>query len=452
MLHNETKRVESLVIGAGLVGSITGWILSGQGYSGVLLDKSPDAGGVNGSFVDALGNRFDHGRHVINADRNEFTAKFFSAAQHGEVRRFRLRRGIVVRAHLIPYAASLDDWPGALRERIALDPAAGPVRLGSSREEFARVYGRWFAGLAFDEMLAAYPSLRWQRERGRPEEELMRWVFPWFFPRSMAEAPPEPGKERGVYSQESREYHYRARHAEPPVEEMLYPARNGFGHWIECMLERVRERFEVRLGAGAVDFDFDPDTLALRSVTTDGVRYTADRIFWCAPLPVLCRALGWALPQGEPQVELLGNFAFEEPLDIDYHEVLFADPRHPIRRVNLPGLIAGEAAPRTLQVEYTAPAGQCRGGDAEWLERWRASLEAVGLVPRDNPVRNAELRRVSRGIVTTEDLGAFVSACRARLEASGTNLVTPHLAVASDNNSRLVPDVFRAVYGALVGR
>lgn len=451
MSASSTQHVENLVIGAGLVGSITGWILAERGRGGVLLDKSADAGGVNGSFVDALGNRFDHGRHVINADRDEFTARFFSDVQGGGVRRFILRRAIAVRGHLIPYAAELAEWPEALRERIALDVDAGPVRLGSTRAELARVYGRWFADLAFDEMLGAYPTLRWQREHGVPEERLMRWIFPWFFPRSAAEAEPAPGAERGVYSQESREYHYRTRHSRPPREEVLYPTANGFGNWIECMLARVRERMAVVLGAADLELDFDPETLVLRSAAANGTRYVPERVFWCAPLPVLCKTLGWALPKGHPQSELLGNFAFREPVSTRYHEILFADPRHPIRRINLPELIAGAERSRTLQVEFTTPEGVYDLADGEWIERWHASLVELGIVARGNALVNAELRRVARGVVTTEDLGAFVAQCRARLEDSGTNLVAPHLAAASDNNSRLVPGVFARVQDALGG-
>ncbi len=446
-----TQRVQNLIIGAGLVGSITGWILAERGHSGVLLDRSSDAGGVNGSFLDALGNRFDHGRHVINADRDAFTSQFFTDVQNGNVRRFTLRRGIVLCGHVIPYAAPLADWPEALRERIELDVAAGPVRLGSTREQFARVYGRWFADLAFDEMLSAYPTLVWQREHGVPEERLMRWIFPWFFPRTKAEGEPAPGKEQGVYSQESRDYHYSARHSNPPREEVLYPREGGFGNWIECMLAGVRERMEVLLGAVDVSFDFDPKTLALRSVTAGGRRYVPERVFWCAPLPVLCKILGWPLPGGHPQGELLGNFAFRDPVDAGYHEILFADPRHLIRRVTLPEVIAGAARSRTLQVEFTTPEGMYSFAEGEWLERWHASLIELGIVSSDNPLLNAELRRVSRGIVTTADLGEFVTGCRARLEASGTNLIAPHLAAASDNNSRLVPEVHRRVTEALAG-
>ncbi len=451
MANQTTRRVENLIVGAGLVGSITGWILAQQGYGGLLLDKSADPGGVNGSFLDALGNRFDYGRHVINADRNEFTARFFATTQNGKVRRFPLHRGIVVRGHLIPYAAALDEWPAELRNRFEFNVEAGPARLGSTRQELARVYGRWMADLAFDDMLSAYPTLVWQRERGVPEERLMRWIFPWFFPRTAAEAAPDPAKEQGVYSHESRDYHHRTRHTDPPLEEVLYPQENGFGDWIESMLGRVRQNMDVVLGARELFFDFDPETLVLRSVSLDGIRYSAERVFWCAPLPILCKLMGWELPGGHPQTELLGNFAFRDPVNTAYHEIIAADPQHPFRRINFPELIGGNESSRTLQVEFTTLEGAYALGEGEWIDRWHSSLIELGIVSRGDPLRNAELKRVSRGVVTTEDLNGFVAACRSRLDAAPTNLVAPHLAAASDNNSRLVPEVFQRVYAALLG-
>jgi hypothetical protein len=168
-------------------------------------------------------------------------------------------------------------------------------------------------------------------------------------------------------------------------------------------------------------------------------------------LPVLCKTLGWPLPAGHPQTELLGNFAFRDPVDTVYHEILFADPRHRIRRVNLPELIAGADRSHTLQVEFTTLEGAHSLSEGEWIEHWQGSLIDLGIVSPGNPLLNAELRRVSRGIVTTADLGEFVAQCRSRLAASDTNLVTPHLAAASDNNSRLVPEVYRRVTAALGG-
>ena len=67
----------------------------------------------------------------------------------------------------------------------------------------------------------------------------------------------------------------------------------------------------------------------------------------------------------------------------------------------------------------------------------------------DAEPRHFELKRVSRGIVSTEDLGAFLQQCEQRLASADNNLITPHLAVSSDNNARLVPKVYTHVRNIL---
>jgi len=55
MNDTESVHVDNLIIGAGLVGSITAWVLAQHGESGILLERNEDPGGVNGSFQDPEG-------------------------------------------------------------------------------------------------------------------------------------------------------------------------------------------------------------------------------------------------------------------------------------------------------------------------------------------------------------------------------------------------------------
>lgn len=173
-------KTDFLIIGAGLVGSITARTLAKQGYSGFLLERSVDPGGVNGSFQDKRGNWFDHGRHIIDYDRSEYTRDFVLEVLKNKVHRFELKRKLVVRGEIIDDAVELEKWPEKLARQIKINQSI-PVKVGSKRKEFAEAYGQWFADLVFDEMLQAYPVLKWQLQRGIPEENLMRWIFPWFF-------------------------------------------------------------------------------------------------------------------------------------------------------------------------------------------------------------------------------------------------------------------------------
>jgi len=444
MNDKESVHVDNLIIGAGLVGSITAWVLAQHGEHGILLERNEDPGGVNGSFQDPEGHWFDHGRHVINADRSEFTSQFFRQVLGDEnVREFELKRGIVVRGHVIPYAAPPEEWPDELRENLDIDPDAPGVYLGAPREAFARAYGQWFADLVFDEMMSAYPVLIWKREHGIPEEQLLDWLFPWFFPRTSLEIPPEQATEEGVYSEESRNYHYQGRHSDPPSEPVLYPAHGGYARWIHAMLEQAAETMKVRTGLTDIVADIDPETLTVRSVSAGRKHYKADRVFWCAPLPVLCKTVGWELPAGEPQWELLGSFTFDYPVNTQYHEILLADPRYRVRRINFPGLIADEEPCFTVQVEFTTLGGEAHRTDEEWEDEWLGSLKQLGIVDREATLSWYSCKRVPRGIVSTEDLEGFLASCQLSVAENHTNLLAPHLAVASDNNARLVRKVSR---------
>jgi len=444
---SQTKHVENLIIGAGLVGSITAWILAQHGKTGVLLERNADPGGVNGSFADPDGNWFDHGRHVINADRSDFTTRFFRQVlgQDG-VREFDLQRGIIVKGHLIPYAAPPELWPDEIKNRLEQNSGKPGIHLGSTRAEFAQAYGSWFADLVFDEMMRAYPILMWKHEHGISEEKLLDWLFPWFFPRTNMEQHPETVSELGVYSDESRLYHYESRHADPPAEPVLYPAgKGGYAAWIHAMLDGAAESIKVHTGLSDIQIDIDPESLEVHSVTAGGQKYTADTVFWCAPLPVLCKTVGWTLPKGEPQWELMGSFTFNEPVNNEYHEILFADPAHKIRRINFPGLFEGNEQSKTLQVEYTTLGEELKHNPEEWRKDWLNSLHQLGFIKSDSEPKYFDFKKVSRGIVSTEDLSSFLADCEQRIRKANGNLVAPHMAVASDNNSRLVPKVYKCI-------
>lgn len=436
--------VDNLIIGAGLVGSLTARTLAQAGESGVLLERSEDAGGVNGSFQDSRGNWFDYGRHVIHSDRSEFTRDYVEEVLKGKLHYFDLQRSIVVQGHVIPYAADIETWPAALRDKIEIDHSV-PILLGSDRSDYARAYGSWFADLVFDDMLGAYPTLRWQRDRGLPESHLLRWIFPWFFPRTGNEVEPSAGSEVNVYSEESRDYHYRTRHSNPPTEKSMYPEGEGYGGFIQALLEDSRDHFELNLGMSDIEVEIDPESLMVANVKAGGNSYHARRVFWCAPLPVLCRYLSWPLPAGEAQWELLGSFTFEKPVKLMDHEVLFADPAFRIRRINNPGRLAGQGDPRTLQVEYTTLGEEVNESADSWREAWLADLRQLGFVDQINEVLEFDLRKVPRGVVSNEDLDHFLEKCKAQLRRGKGNLLTPHLAVAADNNCRLIPEVHHYV-------
>ena len=444
-----TVDVDNLIVGGGFAGCITAWILSAERMQAVLLEKGGSTAGMSGSFQDPHGNSFDYGRHVLNYGRTDLATQFFELTLGNQVRKFRLERGLLLRGELIGYAAPLADWPAEFRQQIRLAADSPQVRVGSKRKEFAAAYGSWFADFVFDDVVSAFPTLLWRRERGTPEEELLDWIFPWFFPLSDREAPPDEDAERGVFSAESRRYHYDTRHRDG--ETVLFPAGGrGFGQWLEAMIEQSTPQVDVRAELGDLGFEFRPGTCRLDAVHTAETTYRPRHVFWCAPLPILCQAFNWELPSGEPQSFLLGNFTFERPLDVEYHEVLGGDPNHRINRISFPGRIGGQPQPTTLQIEHlNLTSNVALQGDDEWLSEWEQSLRKTGLVAGDNRVLHADLKRHGAGVATMSDLREFSELCQTRLRDAASNLTVPGLTCTPDNMARRLPIVFQDVYRAL---
>ena len=229
----------------------------------------------------------------------------------------------------------------------------------------------------------------------------------------------------------------------------MYPQQGGYVQLISEMISDAQEQFELRLGLEDLDFEIDPDSCDVKAVRAGGCEYIAEKVFWCAPLPVLCRYLNIALPEGEPIWEVLGSFTFQTPVLLEAHEVLFADPRFRIRRINNPGKIAGQKDSFTLQVEYTCLGEEAREGAEAWQQEWSDAIRKLEFIGADNVVDDFDFRTVSRGIVSTEDLQAFLETCKSRLDSAASNLFTPHLAVAADNNCRLIPQVVTYVEQAI---
>ena len=448
-MRPKTIDVDSLIVGGGFAGCITAWILAAENERAVLLEKGASTAGMSGSFVDPDGNSFDYGRHVLNYGRTDLATRFFEHTLRDQVRAFTLQRGLLLRGKVIPYAAPIERWPREFRDHIRLDGTSRQVGVGSTRSEFAAAYGDWFADFVFDDVLSAFPTLMWRLEQGTPEEELLDWIFPWFFPLSDREAPPDEAAERGVFSAESRRYHYDTRHGDG--ERVLFPAGGrGFGQWLEAMIDQSAPHVEVRAELGDLDFEFEADSCRLAAVRTRDEIYRPQRVFWCAPLPILCHAFDWKLPEGEPQSFLLGNFTFQKPLDVDFHEVLSGDPDHRINRISFPGHIGGMSQPVTLQIEHlNLSRNVAERSDAAWLSEWEQSLREVGLVASDNRVRHAQLKRHGAGVATTSDLRDFSELCHRRLAEADSNLTVPGLTCTPDNMARRLPIVFADVYAAL---
>lgn len=366
---SECEHLDAVVIGANIRGLVTCHVLDSLGYRAVLIDRSPKLGGADGSFTTAWGDVFDFGMHVLDFERSPLATRLFTAVSKGAVRKTRLRRGIALRGHLMPYAPLRSEMPDELRALLPSDDLADELGDDApTRANLARHYGRDFVDLIFDEVLPSFPSEARHLTFGVDESELMANIYPWFFPRA--------ARKQNV-GDESRQFHDRLRAGVD--QHVLYPSEGGFGAFARAFADSFDpERIELLLGAGDVRFELDGHRA--RWVQAGGRRFSADHFFWAAAWPGLCQVLDLPCQNVATDRIALGSLRLDRPAHTDYHEILVGDPECAINRVYFPAAFRHDDAP-LLQIEFAYPAADERPSDPGiWRDRWTRDLRRLGLI------------------------------------------------------------------------
>jgi len=372
-----TESLDAVVVGGNVRGLITCYLLDRLGHRAVLLERGKAVGGVDRSFVAEDGTIFDYGMHVLDDMRSPLATRLFTRAVDGDVHRVRLRRGIVLRGHILPYAPTPAEMPDELRRMLLSDDLVDD--LGNAlptRGRLAEYYGEEFTRLIFEETLPSFATEFRHREFGVDESELLTNIYPWFFPR--ARRTPKPGDE-------SRAFHDRLRSG---VEQhVLYPKQGGFGGFVDGFLRKLDpERIEVLTGLDDVHIEIASGSHTARWVDAGGRRFAAPHVFWSGGWAQLCAVLGIPCQDTATDRVLLGSFRLDRPARTDYHELLFGDPAYRMNRAFFPAFFRGSNE-ALMQVEYSLPKADTREIDAEtWKQIWLADARRAGLIDDDHHV------------------------------------------------------------------
>lgn len=437
----DREELDAVVVGATMRGLVTAYLLSSLGCRAVLVERSASVGGADGSFVTGAGTRFDHGLHVLDAMRSPLTTRLFTHVVDGAVNRVVLRRAIVLRGHVMPYAPRPAEMPAELHTMLPGDELVDDVGDGPpTRERLARCYGPDFADLVLDEVLPSYPAEHRHRAFGVDESLLLANVYPWFFPRA----------ERPVASpDESRAFHDRLRRGIP--QEILYPQRGGFGGFAEGFLAKLDEkRVEVVTGAGDLEVEVQPGTHTVESVSAAGRRFTAPHYFWAGPWPALCNILDLPCRDVATDRVVLGSFRLDRPARTDHHEILVGDPRFHVNRVHFPAGFRGSDE-ALVQVEFAFPAredGWTLDATA-WRERWLDDLGRLGLLDERHRVEDFDFRSFAMHFNGYGAEGEPLVDADPSLLRPDTNVRPVAPSMVNLNLNRYVPGVVRDVTSVL---
>ena len=228
----ELEHVDAVIVGGNIRGLLAAHVLSSLGYRAVLLEKAATVGGVDKSFVTPDGTTFDIGLHVLDYMRSEVATRMFSYATDGEFHKVKLKRGVVLRNQIMPYAAEREDLPEEFRAMLPegeiIDDLGDDI---PTRKRIGEIYGPAFADVVFDEILPSYRCENRHRQFGVDESLLMQNVYPWLFPKATRAA---------KNFDESRTFHDQLRNtAEQWIQ---YPKKGGFGGFAQRVVRQVQQR------------------------------------------------------------------------------------------------------------------------------------------------------------------------------------------------------------------
>ncbi len=444
MTPPEQCKYDAVIIGGNTAGLVTAYVLGQFGIRTALIERSDQIGGIDASFKNKNGRVFDHGLHGLDYMRSELVTRLFSKVIGGRVNMVERRRGIVLGNHLIPYNSELADWPEALR---AMFPSGDLVDgLGTdqpTRQNLARFYGREFTDMIFDDGLRSYPSDHHHLQFGIEESELVRDLYPWFFPKA---------RRASLATSASRKYHDAAR--KKRQECVLYPCEGGFGAFGQALFDAVRASgVECLVGAKDLRIDIDSATKFVRSITAGGQELTAERVYWCAAPGALYELLGGPGPDLKPDRYVIGSFEFSEVVDGRFNEVILADPNHRINRMTFPGSFA-QSRNDLVQVEFAFPrdAKDFEREAAVWREDWMSSLENLGIISASNDLLDFDFKTFPIFYNTYGVDGQVAPEIRFDALPEESNLRPLHLTVKNVNINTRLPQIVKSLVEDMSGR
>lgn len=383
----DAEDVDAVVIGASMRGLVAAHVLSDLGRRTVVVERASVPGGVDGSFVTDRGTVFDHGLHVLDEMRSELTTRLFSDVVGGEVHRTILRRAIVLRGHVLPYAPEPSDLPAELRSLLGSDRLVDDV--GDELptfERLARCYGEEFVTLVFEEVLPSFPAEHRHREFGVETSRLLANIYPWFFPRARYDPPS---------IDESRVFHDKLRAGAP--QPVFYPRQGGFGGFAQgFVVELNRRGVEVMTGGSDLHVELELGPQGVRRVAwvdACGRRFRADHYFWAQGWAPLCRLLHLPCQDVATDRVVLGSFRLDRHANGDHHEILVGDPAFHVNRIHFPAGFRHSDEP-LMQVEFAYPVRDERwpSEPRQWHARWLDDARRLGILDVTHRVEEFDFR------------------------------------------------------------
>ena len=431
-----------IIFGGGLSGLVAANICSQYGIKSLLVENTNLLGGGNKSLKDKEGNIFDYGYHALDYNRSLVTTKFFKKVVKNNYRKFKLKRGIIIRDHLIPYNEKINNWPKELKilfpKKLKNDTIKGKL----SRKKISKVFGKKFTNLAYDEILRSYPSINWSLKNGGKEEDFFGLVYPWFFPKT---------KKINQRKSEWDAFHDKMRNDLSHF--VLYPKKGGFESFVEGIYNIINQKYcKIIKNAKNIEFNIQSKTKKISSVKINGKVCVADTYFWCNSPISLCKILDIKIKEkiGRPQQIVFGNFVLKNKIKSRFHEILVGSYQHKINRISFPGKIANKNN-KLIQVEYSFPLTATEYDKIALKKSWINSLKILGIIHKQDQIKKFTFMKEIRGFVTKHNSEELRNFYRKMMHNKiGDNIIIPSFNLGPENINRVVPNVILNTTNALI--
>ena len=431
-----------IIFGGGLSGLVAANICSQYGIKSLLVENTNLLGGGNKSLKDKEGNIFDYGYHALDYNRSLTTTKFFKKVLKNNYRKFKLKRGIILKDHLFPYNEKINNWPKELRilfpKKLTNDAIKGKL----NRKKISKVFGKKFTNLAYEEILRSYPSINWSLKNGGKEEDFFSLVYPWFFPRT---------KKINQRKSEWDVFHDKMRNDLNHF--VLYPKKGGFGSFVESIYDNINQKYcKIIKNAKNIEFNIQSKTKKISSVKINGKVCVADTYFWCNSPISLCKILDIKIKEkiGRPQQIVFGNFVLKNKIKSRFHEILVGSNQHKINRISFPGKIANNNN-KLIQVEYSFPLTATKYDKTALKKSWINSLKILGIIHKQDQIKKFTFIKEIRGFVTKHNSDELRNFYKKMMHGKiGDNIIIPSFNLGPENINRIVPDVILNTTNALI--
>ena len=431
-----------IIFGGGLSGLVAANICSQYGIKSLLVENTNLLGGGNKSLKDKEGNIFDYGYHALDYNRSLTTTKFFKKVLKNNYRKFKLKRGIILKDHLFPYNEKINNWPKELRMLFPKKLTNDAIKGKLNRKKISKVFGKKFTNLAYEEILRSYPSINWSLKNGGKEEDFFSLVYPWFFPRT---------KKINQRKSEWDVFHDKMRNDLNHF--VLYPKKGGFGSFVESIYDNINQKYcKIIKNAKNIEFNIQSKTKKISSVKINGKVCVADTYFWCNSPISLCKILDIKIKEkiGRPQQIVFGNFVLKNKIKSRFHEILVGSNQHKINRISFPGKIANNNN-KLIQVEYSFPLTATKYDKTALKKSWINSLKILGIIHKQDQIKKFTFIKEIRGFVTKHNSDELRNFYKKMMHGKiGDNIIIPSFNLGPENINRIVPDVILNTTNALI--